>query len=473
MSTSVTVKLGVDSGSMAQGLRQATQKVDQFSRQASASSGTAAKAGGGIGGSILGGLTKLAGGLFVFDKIKDGIVGLVNSAGELVDKSDNLGIPIEKLQKMERAFGQSGVSADQFSKAISTLNQNIEAAKTGDEGMIANFEEFGITINDLIALSPDELMDRIADSVAKMGTASEKTAKLNNVLGKSGKAMVGAMSQGSQELRKIGEGAITVGEKQAKALDDLGDGAARIWQSTVSGATNALGTFVMAGKHLLTGGKSASPFTNDTKENPATRAERAQKAADDAKIKRAEEIAEMERIFAAARVAQEKKAREETERGEQQLHDKRMKMEEDMLQKADERSRKNMSLREKEKIDIREINKLLETFNEGGMQGDVAAMAKMEADQKRDKLVDEVAEEMGMTPDQRREARRAKGRAQRLRNRAERRVDRLIREGQPVPDALAGLAQLAPEDKMGAAATKFDTAADKLAGLTVVAITNT
>lgn len=169
-------KLGVDASGMDEGLAKGKRKAEKAAKEISeitAKGATGGPAGAEMGG-MIGKLAGLGAGIFAVDAIKDFVVGLTDMAGSLMDMSDNLGVPVERLQELQGVFGESGVGAEKFEKAMSKLNSKIEEAKGGSESAAADFAAFGVTIDDLREMAPDEIMMKIADATSQMTSAGEK-----------------------------------------------------------------------------------------------------------------------------------------------------------------------------------------------------------------------------------------------------------------------------------------------------------
>lgn len=465
MSVTVMAKLGVDASAMNTGLAEAKRKMDRAAKDMSGSL-QKASTGGGAGGAMGGMLGKLAGfgaGLFAANKIKDFVVGLTDMAGALMDMSDNLGVPVERLQEMQGVFGEAGVGAEKFGKAMSSLNSKIEEAKGGSESAAADFASFGVTMDDLRSKSPDEIMLQIADATAQMSSAGEKTVKLEAIFGKVGKSMVGAMSAGGDAINEAGKSMRVLSEENAKALDQMGDDAARFWNGFKATSANALGFTVRAFKHTMgelgMGDKAESPFA--TPKAPDAAAQAAEKAA---KLK-----AEQERRFAEEITKFQKEREKQAEQTMLQQHEHRMELEEQIAKQQEDAEKKVLTFRNKQAQSVKEIVHLLDQAKQIG--GDIGGEFAAKAEQAKATLVEAQTERNLMTPDQRREADRQARRERTARERAKRMIDRQIREGK-IQDAGPAMQPMPPEAQMGKAATDLSAAAANLKGLKIVAITN-
>lgn len=488
MSTQVMAKLGVDASGMNMGLAEAKGKMDRAAKDMSSSFKKAGggKDKGGIFDGLLGGLTKIGASIFALSKIQDFAKGIVDMGGSLVDASDNLGISIERLQELQQAFGEAGVGAEKFGKGMSTLNASIEAAKGGDETMIQNFEDLGVSFQDLLMLSPDEILMKVADATSKMGSASEKTVKLSAVLGKASKSMVGILSQGSDAINEVGASMDKVSEKNAKALDKMSDDFDRWWKGvkgSMANAAIAISESPMAQSFKEKAdkvgsivGKFASGFILPSDIEKASKFKawlgfgKSEEAAAKEQVDRVA-MAQMEanRAMEEAGRKAHLQAMQDNERAETRQHEDGMKRQEELADFQKETNRKRMLFRAGEKADVKEINFLLEKA--AAIQPEIGAGMQLEAEKIKQNLIDRETQRNLMTPQERAAADREERRTQRARNRAERKVERMIREGK-IQDVGPAMQPKTPEAQIGKAATDLSAAAANLKGLKIVAITN-
>lgn len=464
MSSVLMAKLGVDASGMDEGLAKGKRKAEKAAKEMADISAKGA-GGGGMGamGGMLGKLGGLAAGVFAVDKIKDFVVSLTDMAGKLMDMSDNLGVPVEQLQQMQGYFGEAGVSSEKFGKAMSSLNSKIEEAKGGNEDAISDFKALGITLDDLRNLSPDEVLMKMADATKEMGSSGEKVVKLSAVLGKAGKDMVGAMSGGADSIREAGKAMTVLSEENAKALDTMGDDAARFWQNFKATSANALGFTARAFKHTMGelgfGETAPTPF--------------AQKAAPNAEQVAAEKAAkakaEQERLFNLEIQKFQKEREKQAEQTMLAQHEKRMAAEEDLAKRQEDSEKKALGFRAKQAGEVKEIVHLLNQAKQIG--GDIGGEFAAKAGQAKMDLVEAQTQRLLMSPAERVAADREARRVRHAQQKAQRMVERQIREGK-IQDAGPAMLPKTPEAQLGKAATDLSVAAANLKGLKIVAITN-
>jgi hypothetical protein len=470
MSTTVITKLGVDTSSMDAGLTQAVKKIEKAATDMSRAVQRTRNAGrgkdseeGGLFGSMIGKLAGFTAGLFAVEKLKDFVVGIVDMAGALNDMSENLGVSVERLQEMQGVFGESGIGAEKFGKAMSSLASNIEQAKGGNEDAIKDFEALGVSLDDLRNLSPDEVLLKIADATKEMGSAGEKTVKLEAVFGKVGKSMVGAMSQGSEAIKEAGNAMTIMSEENAKALDQLGDDTARFWNGFKAMSGNALGVFSRSWKHTMgelgLGKEAETPFA--TKLEP--------KAVDVAAEKAAKAKAEQERLFQQEIAKFQKDREKQAEQTMLDQHAKRMDAEEALAKRQDDAEKKVLDFRGKQKVTMKEMLHLMDQAQQIG--GDIGGEFAAKAGQAKMDLVEAQTQRLLMSPAERVAADREALRLRHAQQKAQRIVERKIREGKAV-DVAQAMQPMNPETALMNSSRDLSSAAHALKGLKIVAITN-
>jgi len=136
-------------------------------------------------------------------------------------KAVQTGLSGEFLQRLGYAADQSGVSVETLTGGVKKLTI---AIGKGDE---KPFAELGLTLTDLLALSPDQQFLKVAEAIGKIPTAAGRAAAAVKVFGKSGIEMTGLFAGGLNDINKlladakrIGIGVSEEDLKRAAAADD-------------------------------------------------------------------------------------------------------------------------------------------------------------------------------------------------------------------------------------------------------------
>ncbi len=142
---------------------------------------------------------------------------------QLALNAERLGISAQALQELNFAAGQSGVSAEGLTMALSHLEQVVGGgvSQTG-----AKFAKFGINIKNANGevKDADELLEAVADKMAGLKSNAAKTAMAVGIFGRQGRMLLPMLKEGSkgireqrEDLAKLGGGLSkdTIGKSQA------------------------------------------------------------------------------------------------------------------------------------------------------------------------------------------------------------------------------------------------------------------
>lgn len=141
------------------------------------------------------------------------VKGFLDTSGSLQDMSDRLGVSAEKLQEWQYVAEKSGVSGEDMQGSMEKLNKAIFAAGSGKGDAAKLFKKLGISVRDAngkLKTSAD-IMPQLADAFKKNENPTLRTAIAMQLMGKSGGAMVGVLSQGSEAIKAQQEEARKLG----------------------------------------------------------------------------------------------------------------------------------------------------------------------------------------------------------------------------------------------------------------------
>ena len=188
------------------------------------------KGGKSVEGSLVGSFSRMAKGIgssmaasFTVGAVVNAAKSLLDFVGQLQDQADALGVSTEKLQGLQGAMSQSGVSAEKFTKGMATLNQNIEQAKNDTGTARDSFEALGITFADIANDSPDELILKIADGLKNAKDPAAAFAAALDLLGKNNINFVAGLKGGREEVDKLADSIEKISKEDVALLAKAGD----------------------------------------------------------------------------------------------------------------------------------------------------------------------------------------------------------------------------------------------------------
>lgn len=137
------------------------------------------------------------------------LVGAVATEMERLDhiakRSGNLGVSEGALTGLQRAAADiSGVDAAQFDAAFTAFTQRIgQGATEGTGKAVKAFERLGLSLTDLVQMTPDQAFLRTAKAVAEVKNPTERLQLAFQLLGKSGGDLATMLAAGDVEIQKL------------------------------------------------------------------------------------------------------------------------------------------------------------------------------------------------------------------------------------------------------------------------------
>lgn len=122
--------------------------------------------------------------------------------GEQVEHATHeLGMSAQQVVALEAGFKLMGQGSDQAVQALTRLERNMTEAQTNANGPAAqSFRALGISMSDLQRLSPEQMLNRLADAFAKTADGPNKTAIAIDLLGRAGAEMIPWLDKGREGL---------------------------------------------------------------------------------------------------------------------------------------------------------------------------------------------------------------------------------------------------------------------------------
>lgn len=162
-------------------------------------------------------LKNLIAGVFTVGAISALVKSTVDWASKLRDVSDNLGVNVEFLQKLQNGAKLAGADIEDVSKLISKVNQSRQAAIENPKGNESKaFARMGISGKDITGLSSQKFIEKLM-AAFKGGSSTQLENDIKEVGGKSARNLIGAFSTQFKNDIPI------LSEQLIDQLDDLGD----------------------------------------------------------------------------------------------------------------------------------------------------------------------------------------------------------------------------------------------------------
>ena len=210
------VELGAND-KLSAALDNAKKKIQEFGDAASA-----------VGGGIqTAGLAIMAAGTAIVGSLAAAGLAFAKVGSELNDLSQRTGVSVEALSELQFVFGQAGVEAADLETAIKKMQKAVVEAANGSRGANELIARLGLSVADLAAMTPEEMLSAFADGLATVSNPSERAALAMELFGKSGTKLLPVLAQGAEGLARMREYArdlgLTVSTDAAQAADALDD----------------------------------------------------------------------------------------------------------------------------------------------------------------------------------------------------------------------------------------------------------
>ncbi|WP_366654419.1 hypothetical protein [Fodinicurvata sp. EGI_FJ10296] len=169
---------------------------------------------------------------------------------ELIIAARRLGMGTDALQRLRFAAEETGVGVATFDRSIERLGRSSQQAIEGNDNLRAAFGELGVRVQEEQGniRETDQLLYEMADALAAIEDPTRRAYLAQQLMGRSGRAMVDMMADGSAGLEDLGRQAEETGNIFSDdALDSAQayQGALGDLSNRVTGLRNRLGLELM------------------------------------------------------------------------------------------------------------------------------------------------------------------------------------------------------------------------------------
>jgi hypothetical protein len=138
--------------------------------------------------------------------IKSAFTTVASAADDMGELAERTGVSVQFLSVMGRVAQDAGASTEGLADALKFLNNNAADAAAGNKTTAKAFADLGIGVTDSAGQikSAESLFYEVADAIAALPSAAEKTQAAMNLMGRGGTQMIPMLNQGGSEIRKFG-----------------------------------------------------------------------------------------------------------------------------------------------------------------------------------------------------------------------------------------------------------------------------
>ena len=141
------------------------------------------------------------------------VTNFASTADEFSKLSQRTGISTEELSKLRHAFDQNDLTAEQFEKTLTRMNNAIGSGEGASKKVDAALEQLGITWEELEGKTPTEQFHLLADSLSDVEDVQERVAISSDIFGeKLGGSLQTVVEGGAAGLEAYAEEAEELGK---------------------------------------------------------------------------------------------------------------------------------------------------------------------------------------------------------------------------------------------------------------------
>jgi hypothetical protein len=163
-------------------------------------------------------------GVFVVDKVVDLGLKAIQTAGQLNDLSQQLGVSAKFLQEMKFAAEMGGASLSDVESGLQKIQIARQKALGGNDELVAAFESLGVSSEQLKSSRIEDIFMQIGSSFEGGANPEELVAAFTQIAGKGAGSLIPAMASGladaAEQARNLG---LVMSDDVVRSLDDAND----------------------------------------------------------------------------------------------------------------------------------------------------------------------------------------------------------------------------------------------------------
>lgn len=195
--------------------------------------------------------------LAVYETLREGFSfaeEAIEGAGALEDLSAATGITADALQRLDYVGQSFGIDADTMARAVEEFSAKLA---NGDNNATRGVEMLGLSVQQLLAMTPDQAFESFAEAAATVSDPMDRAAIYSDVFGQRLGRLLGALGDVKGAMEAVPQGAIISDETIANAHDfdvTLAHAVTTLKAYTAEAANAAVGGAKSALSSLFSGG---------------------------------------------------------------------------------------------------------------------------------------------------------------------------------------------------------------------------
>lgn len=167
----------------------------------------------------------------------------LQSVDSLAKTSDKLGVTTEALAQLRFAAEQTGVSSGTLDMALQRMTRRVAEAAQGSGEAVNALKELGISAEDLVKKSPDQMFRQITSSMGNVENQADKVRLAMKLFDSEGVSLVNTMKDGVGALDQFAKEAdaagLSISRIDAAKVEAANDAMARV-RATMTGVTQQM-----------------------------------------------------------------------------------------------------------------------------------------------------------------------------------------------------------------------------------------
>ena len=178
------------------------------------------------------------GGVFAVGFLTSATRRILQHADQIDKTAKRISTSTDTVQKFDFAATQSGAALTDVEKAFINTSKAIEGAKQGLTTQMRAFQAFGVSLQMLQTMSPEQVFLKIAEAIEKAGDAMDRAKSLEDIMGRGGKVLIPAFKGGFAGL--MGQAPDPIDADTVKRLAEFNDELDRLKREILPGAALAV-----------------------------------------------------------------------------------------------------------------------------------------------------------------------------------------------------------------------------------------
>ena len=193
------------------------------------------------------GLAGLGGGLAGFVA---GIDNILAKAGQLQDVSDAFNVSSESIQRLANVGVTANLSIEEIGSKLGKLGKAAQDAAGGNTNLAKTFEKIGVTGQQLVSLSPEQLFNKLREAVSSGALAGEDLKVVNDLLARDYQRFLPILRMTTEEFERLGGATGVMSDAMVSNLDAANVKVRQFQQAVGNMASSTLADFIFLAQSI-------------------------------------------------------------------------------------------------------------------------------------------------------------------------------------------------------------------------------